>query len=183
MILIQAGDGITLETPEEDDAEVLFALINQNRAMLSQWMPWLQQMQSPEDSLAYIRFSSKGNQAGQFLNLLVWQHGEPIGVVCFFALEPAQRRGEIGYWLGQDWQGQGIMRQACKALIDYGFNALNLYRIQIACATENHASRALPEHLGFCLEGVLRGREWIGPRVCDHAIYGLLLPDWQAQQS
>lgn len=183
MILIRLADGLSLQTPEEEDAERLFALIDANRQRLAQWMPWLDQMQSVSDGLAYIRFSQEGNSSGRFLNLLLWVEQQLVGVLCYFALEPSQRRGEIGYWLDQHWQGQGVMQRACAGLIDYGFTHLNLYRIQIACATDNLASRAVPEHLGFCFEGVLRGREWIGNRVLDHAIYGLLQPDWQARQS
>ncbi|TDR77899.1 ribosomal-protein-serine acetyltransferase [Paludibacterium purpuratum] len=181
MMQIEVGEGIVLREPCEDDAERLFALIDDNRALLGQWMPWLDQMRDSADSLTYIRFSQEGNREGRFLNLLVWVDDEPAGVLCFFALEPTQRRSEIGYWLGTRWQGRGIMRRACQALIAFGFNALNLYRIQIACAVDNLPSRALAERLGFSFEGVLQGREWIGARVLDHAIYGLLLPTWRAQ--
>jgi ribosomal-protein-serine acetyltransferase len=179
--LIRVTEDITLGEPQERDAAVLFSLIDANRAMLGEWMPWLDQMRSVEDSLAYIRFSLEGNLDKRFLNLLVWEKDQPVGVVCFFALEPALRRAEIGYWLGRNWQGRGIMQRSVAALIEYGFSQLNLYRIQIACAVDNQASRALPERLGFDLEGILRGREWIGERVVDHAIYGLLLPDWLAR--
>jgi len=182
MTPIAVADGMILREPEEADAEALFTLIDANRVALSRWMPWLDQMCDVNDSLAYVRFSREGNREQRFLNLLVWRDRRPVGVVCFFALEPTQHRAEIGYWLGSAWQGRGVMTQACAALIDYGFTSLDLYRIQIACAVDNQASRALPERLGFEFEGVLRGREWIGTQVLDHAIYGLLRPDWLARK-
>lgn len=182
MLEIDVGDGICLSEPQEADAAALFALIDANRAALGRWMPWLDQMRGLEDSLRYVRFSLDGNREGRFLNLLLRVDGVAAGVLCFFAIEPSLRRCEIGYWLGQAWQGRGIMTRACAALIRYGFSHLDLYRIQIACATENLPSRAIPERLGFALEGVLRGREWIGERVLDHAVYGLLLPQWRAAQ-
>ena len=179
---ILVAGGITLSAPDERDAEALFRLIDSNRERLAEWMPWLNQMRNADDCLAYIRYSIEGNRDRRFLNLLVWVDGRPVGVVCFFAIESYMRRAEIGYWLGDEWLGQGIMRRSVAALIHYGFTQLGLYRIQIACAVDNRPSRALPESIGFQLEGVLRGREWIGERVVDHAIYGLLLPDWQTQQ-
>ncbi|MBV8046422.1 MAG: GNAT family N-acetyltransferase [Paludibacterium sp.] len=182
MIEIAVGDGIVLREPREDDADRLFALIDANRVLLGRWMPWLDYMRHDGDSLTYIRYSQEGNREGRFLNLLIWVDDEPAGVLCYFALEPAQRRSEIGYWLGQRWHGRGIMSRACQALIDYGFGHLNLYRIQIACAVDNLPSRALPERLGFTFEGVLHGREWVGERVLDHAIYALLLPAWRARR-
>jgi ribosomal-protein-serine acetyltransferase len=183
MITISPAEDLLLREPRDEDAAELFALIDANRIALGVWMPWLDQMRNMEDSLAYVRFSRDGNREGRFLNLLVWHHGQAIGVVCYFAIEPTQRRAEIGYWLGEAWQGRGMMTRACAALIEYGYTALDLYRIQIACAVDNQASRAVPLRLGFTLEGVLRGRECIGKRVLDHAIYGLLLPEWQEQQS
>ena len=180
MYRIDAGEGIVLDEPREDDAAGLFDLIDANRAELARWMPWLDQMRSIDDSLRYIHFSLDGNRDGRFLNLLVRVDGELAGVLCFFAIEPTQRRCEIGYWLGKDWQGRGIMTRACRALVGHGFSRLNFYRIQLACAADNRRSRAIAERLGFAFEGVLRGREWIGERVLDHAVYGLLLPQWRA---
>lgn len=183
MLQIDAGDGIVLCEPRERDAGPLFDLIDANRAELSRWMPWLEQMRHADDSLRYVRFSLEGNREGRFLNLLLQVRGELAGVLCFFAIEPSQRRCEIGYWLGRAWQGQGIMTRACAALIRHGFTRHDFYRIQIACATDNRSSRAVAERLGFAYEGVLRGREWVGERVLDHAVYGLLLPQWRAQAS
>lgn len=180
MIPIPTVDGLFLREPQEADAAAVYKLIDANRAALGEWMPWLDQMRNVDDSLAYVRFSREGNRDGRFLNLLLWLDHQPIGVICFFALEPTQRRAEIGYWLGAAWQGRGLMTRSCAALIEYGFSQLGIYRIQIACAENNRASRKLPERLGFTLEGLLRGREWVGERPLDHAIYGLLLPEWQA---
>jgi ribosomal-protein-serine acetyltransferase len=66
------------------------------------------------------------------------------------------------------------MTNSCKALIEYGFTALNLNRLVISCATENYASRAIPKRLGFDYEGTARDAEWLYDRFVDHEIYSLL---------
>jgi ribosomal-protein-serine acetyltransferase len=86
---------------------------------------------------------------------------------------------EIGYWISAKFEGNGIITHSCKALIAYAFNELKLNRVEIRCATENGRSRAIPERLGFKLEGVLRESEWRHTRFYDMAIYGLLQNEWK----
>jgi ribosomal-protein-serine acetyltransferase len=64
-----------------------------------------------------------------------------------------------------------------------GFLTLDLQRIQIAAGTANRASRAIPERLGFKLEGILRGRENLYGTFIDHAMYSMLRSEFDAVQS
>lgn len=178
MLTIDAGDGVILRDMLPGDAADLLALIGPERQVLARWLPWLAGLSSRGDCSRYIRYSREGNRAHRFLNLLVRVDGEAAGIACFFALEPSQRRAELGYWLGRRWQGRGRMTRACRALLTHGFERLDLYRVQIACGVDNLPSRALAERLGFRFEGVLRGREWLAGRPHDHAVYGLLASDW-----
>lgn len=66
------------------------------------------------------------------------------------------------------------MTNACQAVIDYCFNELNLKRIEIRVATENHKSLAIPERLGFEKEGCLRSVEWLYDHFVDHVVFGLI---------
>jgi RimJ/RimL family protein N-acetyltransferase len=70
-----------------------------------------------------------------------------------------------------------IMTKACEAFIEYGFNGLNLNRIEIRVAEGNMKSRAIPERLGFTEEGKIRQAEWLYDHYVDHIIYGLLAED------
>lgn len=69
------------------------------------------------------------------------------------------------------------MTASCRALINRAFGELDLHRVMILCATENRRSRAIPERLGFTLEGVAREAEWLYDHFVDLAIYGLLRTD------
>ncbi|AXN38664.1 hypothetical protein CN689_21445 [Peribacillus butanolivorans] len=51
----------------------------------------------------------------------------------------------MGYWLGQQYQGNGIMTRVAKALIDYAINELNISKVEIRAAVENKNSRGIPE--------------------------------------
>jgi ribosomal-protein-serine acetyltransferase len=95
------------------------------------------------------------------------------GVVGYNRIDWQNRVGYIGYWLAENYQGKGLMTSSCRAVIDYGFHSLNLNRMVIAAATENHRSRAVPERLGFIHEGTLREAEWLYDHFVDHAVLRL----------
>jgi ribosomal-protein-serine acetyltransferase len=79
----------------------------------------------------------------------------------------------LSYWLDEAHQGKGIMTASCRAFISHAFTAWKMNRITIQCATENIRSRAIPERLGFTLEGILRETEWLYDHYVDHALYAL----------
>ncbi len=71
------------------------------------------------------------------------------------------------------------MTEACRAMVNHAFRELGLNRVGIACATENHRSRAIPERLGFRQEGVQRQAEWLYDRFVDRALYAMLASEWR----
>jgi ribosomal-protein-serine acetyltransferase len=90
------------------------------------------------------------------------------------------RVGEIGYWLAAAAQGRGTMTECCRLLVRYAFLTLDLNRVEIAAATGNQRSRAVPERLGFKFEGVLREREELYGTFVDHAVYSQLRSEFDS---
>jgi ribosomal-protein-serine acetyltransferase len=66
------------------------------------------------------------------------------------------------------------MTAACRAVVRHAFAEMHLQRVVIRCAVENRRSRAIPERLGFKLEGVEREAEWLYDHFVDLAVYSLL---------
>ena len=62
---------------------------------------------------------------------------------------------EIGYWVDSRFSGKGYMVEAAKGITDYAFTELKANRVEIRCDSLNKKSRAIPEKLGFKLEGIL----------------------------
>ncbi|MDQ0198274.1 GNAT family N-acetyltransferase [Neobacillus ginsengisoli] len=54
-------------------------------------------------------------------SVLILYEGEIAGTIGFNQLNKTSRIGVIGYWLGEKFQGKGIMTRALKSFIDYGF--------------------------------------------------------------
>lgn len=72
-------------------------------------------------------------------------------------LAPQHARGEIGYWLGVPYWNKGYTTEAAKLVTAYGFDTLNLHRIQATCLPRNVGSSRVMEKAGLTFEGVLRG--------------------------
>ncbi len=161
---------------QSSDAQQVFALVEQNREYLSQWLPWVDSTQSVDDSRA-------------FLEMVERQHAEQNGLHCGITFEDqlvgliglrftsGDFVANIGYWLSAQATGRGLMTQSTKCLCRYGFDQLGLERLEIRAATENKRSWSIPERLGFTREGVLRRVEKIADRYLDHYLYSLIRTD------
>ena len=100
-----------------------------------------------------------------------------IGDVGFYDYEKKHNRAEIGYILAQPYWGKGIMTEAIKAVLDYGFNEMRLNRIQALIDPRNEASKRVAEKHGFKYEGTFRDyeREYI-----DLNMYSVLKREYRA---
>jgi ribosomal-protein-serine acetyltransferase len=163
-----------------EDAEELFALTEANRIYLKQWLPWLDHCTSSDDTRRNILTSLEEASRGVSLEVCIWHQGRIVGVTGFNSISRVDRIGHIGYWLGEEYSGQGMMTRAVRALTGHGFETLGLNRITIAAAVGNGKSRAIAERLGFRLEGISREAEWLYDHFVDHALYAIIRSDWDA---
>jgi len=81
-----------------------------------------------------------------------------VGLVGFIRWEAERGCAEIGFGLVQAASGQGLMTEACRAVIDYGFAEMGLSRIEARCQLANLASARILEKIGMRREGTVRGR-------------------------
>lgn len=85
---------------------------------------------------------------------------------------------ELGYWIGESYRGQGYCTEAARAILDYGFNALNLNRIQSTHFTDNPASGRVMQKLGMSYEGCRRQHTLKWGDLKDIKLYAILQSDW-----
>lgn len=96
-----------------------------------------------------------------------------IGSCGFHLYRKAHRRAEIGYELRRDYWRRGIMAEALAAALDFGFQRLNLHRVEANVTAGNEASAGLLRYLGFRLEGTWRDRVYARRRF--HALWQFAL--------
>ena len=80
----------------------------------------------------------------------------PVGAIGLHARDPTMR--EVGYWMAPWARGRGIMTQAVRLVCRWGFDELDLGRIEWWANVGNHASRRVAEKAGFTMEGTVRAR-------------------------
>lgn len=160
------------------DAEELYQLVDQNRSHLRDWMPWIDGTKSVEDTKNFIEFTMKKFADQNGFETAIYYDGKIAGVIGLHYLNHQNKHTSIGYWLGEEYQGKGLVTKAVQAFVDYIFNVLQFNRVEIRCATQNRKSQAIPERLGFTKEGVVREVEWLYDHYVDHTIYAMLSKDW-----
>jgi [ribosomal protein S5]-alanine N-acetyltransferase len=83
--------------------------------------------------------------------------GEIIGRCGYHNWYAEHKRAELGYVLNQDThKRKGYMGEAVKAILDYGFNFMELNRIEAYIGPSNLASQSVVKKYGFVREGILR---------------------------
>lgn len=108
----------------------------------------------------------------------IWQGEVLVGILALREIKPHARSASIGYALDARHRGRGIMTEACRAIVTYGFTEVRLNRIQIMTDPDNTPSCRIPERLGFTQEGELRDfyRSLQGYRT--GRVYSLLAREW-----
>lgn len=168
----------TMEQLRIDQTQALYELTRANREYLREWLPWLDRINSSADTRTFIEFTIEKSSSGGGPNFAIVYRGDICGVAGFHEIDKQNRIGSIGYWLGQEYSGKGIMTTAVKELLEIGFSDFALNKIEIRCAQDNIKSRAIPERLGFKYEASLRKCEWLYSKYVDHAVYSILVSEY-----
>lgn len=178
-IQILVDSHISLHVLEEKDAPKLFRLVDRNRARLKQWLPWLDGTRTAADTLKFIQDSEKAFHEKRAWHAAVLFHGQIAGVIGLPHIDWINSKTSIGYWLGAEFEGRGIMARSCRALLNTLFKDLKMNRVEIRIAPGNRKSKAIPRKLGFEEEGTLRQAEKLYNDYVDHIVYALLAKDWK----
>ena len=106
-------------------------------------------------------------------------NGNIIGSCGFHTWYVLHYRAEIGYAISEEEnKRKGYMKEAIKAVINYGFEHMKLNRIEAFIGPANEASIKLVTGLGFTREGLLRGHYCKNGGIQDSAVYGLLREEY-----
>ena len=172
---LEVDDELELQLLEEDHAQGLFRIIEECRDYLDTWLPWVRENTTLGDSVDYIHRSRAKFGKGEAIPTGLVYRGELCGTA---GLTLDGRTGELGYWVHRDYQGRGIVTRACKALTDFGFEHRGMRRCIVRVAPENDKSWAIPERLGFTLEGTAREAGAHPDGYFDLRVYSLLRREW-----
>jgi [ribosomal protein S5]-alanine N-acetyltransferase len=103
--------------------------------------------------------------------------GRVIGSCGFLNRVLKHHRAEVGFELSKDFWGKGIAREALEAVVKYGFQHMDLERIEALIEPANLPSQKLVEKTAFQREGLLRHYEYTCGKFDDLYMYSLLKDD------
>ncbi|MDO4546912.1 MAG: GNAT family N-acetyltransferase [Clostridia bacterium] len=131
------------------------------------------------ESRSYIRSMIRRYRAGDAASYAIEFNstGRVIGTIGFMCYKEEHNCVEIGYSLSRRYWNQGLMTEAVKAVIDYGFDKLNLHRIEAQHEIDNPASGAVMRKAGMKYEGRLRQRLMNKGKYVDVDLYAILSDD------
>jgi RimJ/RimL family protein N-acetyltransferase len=106
---------------------------------------------------AWIGTHQEQFEQGKMVNFAIVLRAEAVLVGAVgLRMDPRNTRAELGYWVGKAYWNRGYGTEAARAVLAYGFDALQLHRIFACYFAHNPASGRIMEHLGMKAEGRLR---------------------------
>lgn len=87
-------------------------------------------------------------------------------------------KGNRGFWIGLDWQHQGLMSETCVWANDYWFERLGFPVLRVSKAVENQASRRISEKQGMRVVGTAMQNYVCGPLLSE--IWEIKADEWRA---
>lgn len=102
-----------------------------------------------------------------------------IGGIDFVKWDEANNKGEIGYLLNKKYWNKGIMTEALKPILEFGFEKMGLNRIQICCDERNIGSSRVMEKNGLKYEGTLRQERFEKGEYVNMKYYSMLKEEYK----
>jgi RimJ/RimL family protein N-acetyltransferase len=127
-----------------------------------------------------LALSERNDKTRYAFTIIEKETGLVAGSTSYLAIALTDSRLEIGStWMGKDFQGTGLNKHCKFLLFSYGFEKLNLQRIELKTDILNKQSRRAMEKLGAQEEGVLRSHmQMHHDRRRDTVYYSILADEW-----
>jgi RimJ/RimL family protein N-acetyltransferase len=174
-----SGSFVALERMQHDHVAALQEAV-QDGAL---WQLWYANVPSPDEMATYvntaIQSSTKGTMAFVVKDL---QSQRVVGTTRFYDVEPAHKRGLIGYtWYAKSAQGTAINTEAKYLLMQYWFEVQQANAVEFRTHFFNQSSRRAIERLGAKQDGILRSHQILKDgSVRDTVVYSIIASEWPA---
>jgi RimJ/RimL family protein N-acetyltransferase len=161
------------------DAEAFAAAVRESVATVGAWLPWCRPDYGAKEARAWIRQCAVRLNMGMSYDVGIFSEdcSTLYGGVAINQIDHLHNVGNIGYWVREGLQRQGIATGAARAMAVFGFETLKLTRLEIVAAVDNIASRAVAEKLEATFECVARNRLFVRGMPIAAAVYSLIPED------
>ncbi|CAM2732507.1 GNAT family N-acetyltransferase [Fructilactobacillus fructivorans] len=157
MFPYQVDQEISLRLPDQaGDSRHLYQLVNNSRTTIARWLPWANSMRSVKSEQQFLTQTMAYYRAGDSVNLLIIYRDQIAGMISFNSFDVNQKQGEMGYWLGNQYTGNGIVHRAVLSMCQIGFYDYHLNQIHIKAVVDNDRSNQVAKRAGFHLNQVIQ---------------------------
>lgn len=172
---------LTLRRFTLDDAEDMFNnWANDER--VTRYLTW-EPHESPELTRQLLELWCANYGENNYYNWMIEFEGKPIGNISVVKFDESSEAADLGYCIGYDFWGCGIMTEAAKAVIDYLFAEVGVNRIGISHAVKNPASGRVAQKCGLTYEGTKREfYKTLSGELLDISFYGILRREWESHK-
>lgn len=183
---VLSGPRVILRAPRRADYRAWQRLRRESRDFLRPFEPrWSEADLGRRVFAARLRRGREESRAGTDYTFFIFEcveRGEQL--VGGLTLSNIRRRAAqfvtLGYWMGRQHAGRGLMTEAVGVVIPFVFDTLGLHRINAAFLPENTASRRVLEKNGFREEGFAEAYLQIDGKWRDHVMFGLTREHYDA---
>lgn len=180
------GERVLVRPPEIGDWADWASLRERSRDHLVPFEPaWHPEGLTEEFFLRRLARQSRDWRIGLTCSFLIFtKHDNAIigGVNLTHICRGAGQYCTLGYWLGAPYQGQGYMNEALRLALIYGFDTLQLHRVNAATLPHNGRSMKVLRRLGFEEEGYAKSYLRINDEWQDHILFGLTEEKFQVKR-
>lgn len=153
------------------DAEKLKDLLNDNEVL--KYLTGIPFPYTLAKSKKDIKQSQKEWKTGKSYHFTILADNEIVGNIILHNPNKDKGRYDLGFFIGRKFWGKGIVTEAIKQTIKFGFNKLNLYRIQGDNDSDNPASGKVMKKAGMKLEGIQKKIQKKGNKFIDLYLWGI----------
>ena len=176
-MILQVDTDIALNQLTPSDAADIVRTSDLQREYLGRWLPFVEFTKEISDTIRFVDSIVNAPEDSFEYVFVIRKRNEFVGLIGFKDTDRLNKKTEIGYWLSQTFQRQGIMTKSVERLCHFAFES-GIHRIQLKCAVGNNPSKNIPKRLGFKFEGIERHGEILtGNIYTDLEIYSKLQTD------
>ena len=168
---------VTLREVREGDASALLAMLTTEE--VAEFISPLPR--TVDGFVGFIEEARHDRERGHSFCFGVVPEGydDAMGLFQVRQLEPGFGSAEWGFALGSPFWGTGIFMNGARAVIDFSFGVVGVYRLEARSIASNARGNAALRKIGALQEGILRRSFQRNGRAFDQILWSILKDDWR----
>lgn len=168
--------GLILRPFSDSDADEFTSAVLESVESVGNWMPWCSSDYTIQNAVAWFsacRTERENGTAFEF-GMFCQNSGEFLGGAGLNEIRQQHKLCNLGYWVRQSRQRQGVAFRCVQALSAHAFHELGLHRVELVVAVGNAASEGVAVKSGAVRESIARNRLYIRDKPVAAHIFSLV---------